>query len=465
MKIKSLLFLFALLSLLLSSGCKTTSGAIKKDKVTTDGLCKIYNKVEGFTDKIEFIGTNRNGVREGVWSQFDTDGKRYASITYLNGKREGNTILWHTNGFTNSIVFYKQGLRSGEVIQFYETREILRRGQYDTLGERDGLWLDYHLNGKVAKESLYKNGKASGLEKTYDAEGLLVSSGNLTEGRKNGLWQFYRSGKPSAEGNYLNGKEEGVWNYFLLGKKIANLSYKSGMTNGSGNFYNAEGTLVFEGNWVSNKLEGPTTTYFSNTGKVQNTGAYKNGLKSGIWKEYFSAGNLFMTGTYMNGTRNGVWQEFYPSGVLKSEGSYLAGRKSGSFLEYRPNGTLEISVTYNGATIRGAVALYSVDGKFKTRSFSIQMPVFSVDEIFENRGKQLVKKDNLKGEDIFYYPNGNPSLQQNWSMGDLSGSYTEFFENGKTKVSGQYKMGAASGEWVTYDSTGNIVSKEKKGGF
>jgi len=51
------------------------------------------------------------------------------------------------------------------------------------------------------------------------------------------------------------------------------------------------GTKWSEGEFINGKMEGSTTTYYSN-GQIRYTGSFENGLKSGEWRFYDENGEL-----------------------------------------------------------------------------------------------------------------------------------------------------------------------------
>ncbi len=79
---------------------------------------------------------------------------------------------------------------------------------------------------------------------------------------------------------------------------------------------------------------------------------------------------------------------------------------------------------------------------------------------FSNGGKSeesYYKNGVLKGEQIFYYENGQIQEVRNFDKdGSFSGAYKSYHETGKLKSEGQYINGSMSGKWKFFYRTGNI---------
>lgn len=72
----------------------------------------------------------------------------------------------------------------------------------------------------------------------------------------------------------------------------------------------------------------------------------RNGLKQGLWEEYWDNGNLQSKGSYVNGLKEGYW-EYYEDGNLISKGSYKNDLADGIWEYYYTNGRLKFGILYN----------------------------------------------------------------------------------------------------------------------
>lgn len=64
---------------------------------------------------------------------------------------------------------------------------------------RHGLFRAYHLNGNVASEGNYLDGREHGLWRDYHENGQLAAEGNFENGEEIGEWHFWDAdGSPTV---------------------------------------------------------------------------------------------------------------------------------------------------------------------------------------------------------------------------------------------------------------------------
>ena len=109
------------------------------------------------------------------------------------------------------------------------------------------------------------------------------------------------------------------------------------------------------------------------TGEVsgEESGSFKNGKRTGLWKYYFETGLLSERGYYKEGRRDRFWESFDPQGWLlqtlnykndyvtgefrsfhsfgqvKEKGNYKEGKQEGLWEYFNKNDTLERTETPN----------------------------------------------------------------------------------------------------------------------
>ncbi len=66
-------------------------------------------------------------------------------------------------------------------------------------------------------------------------------------------------------------------------------------------------------------------------------------------------------GNYENGLKTGLWKEYYPNGSLKSEITYLKGIPLGPFRSYYPNGNLAVAGIFSNEPFI-SIDIYKEDG-------------------------------------------------------------------------------------------------------
>lgn len=87
-------------------------------------------------------------------------------------------------------------------------------------------------------------------------------------------------------------------------------------------------------------------------------GGYKNGLKNGVWREYYLDGHEVAIGNYKNGLKSGSWKAYhntrmnlkylksYKQEIQVKECSYSNDLLTGPYYEYYEDGSRKIIRLY-----------------------------------------------------------------------------------------------------------------------
>ena len=90
----------------------------------------VYNKIPfGHEEYFE-----HNGLKEGIYKKYHSNGLLYLECNYINGLREGVFKRYHDNGQLYIECNYINGLR-------------------------EGIFKTYNFNGQIIEECMYVNGK------------------------------------------------------------------------------------------------------------------------------------------------------------------------------------------------------------------------------------------------------------------------------------------------------------------
>lgn len=187
----------------------------------------------------------------------------------------------------------------------------------------------YTINSEGNKEGVYEK---------YDRDKVLIHNGNYDQGKREGIWSFYRSGRLHHITQYTNGKKNGLVKYYFKNKHIYSWKWKNGKNDGFNTSRYSDGSLKFDGIYIEGKLKGDVTRY------------YKGGnIKS---KEIYKLGKL-----------EGVCQNFYNSGVIKSKGNFLNGKRIGTWEWYREDGSIASREEYDQIGKLKELLFFDKDGK------------------------------------------------------------------------------------------------------
>jgi antitoxin component YwqK of YwqJK toxin-antitoxin module len=167
------------------------------------------------------------GCKEGSDSQLSYDQKNnktmYNTVDKSKLDLHSNEGKWYYKGkpFTGNAVTYYIDKKKKELILFFE-------------GKKNGLSQKWYSNGKLQKESFYKNNKLEGEGKSWWEDGKLASESFYINGVGNGVQkEWHPNGKMSKLTTLKNGVEEGIQQAWLEnGKVYVNCEMKNGRTFG-----------------------------------------------------------------------------------------------------------------------------------------------------------------------------------------------------------------------------------------
>jgi uncharacterized protein len=339
--------------------------------------------------------------------------------------------------------------------------------------------------------------------KFYYENGKLSSEGPMRQGKPDGYWKTYHlNGKLKSEGNRKNFQLDSTWKFYNeQGKLSLEYNYKEGKKNGPVKTYGTDGKLLTEEMFTSNIKHGPSYEYYPN-GKVQKVIPFKEGREEGIGYEYDSTGVITSIITYKagftqsterinrrdaNGLRQGMWKDFWPNGKVKNEGRYLNDKKHGYFKEYNEFGNLtNASKWENGVLVVNppelakieTVTTYYPDGTIKeVGNYKDGYPegVFrQYDSTGRISGSEVYKDGVLTGKGIFdekgreqghwkeYHETGELKAEGDYLNGTRVGDWTFYYADGKTDQKGKYdQRGRPVGTWKWYYENGQLLREEQ----
>lgn len=138
-----------------------------------------------------------------------------------------------------------------------------------------------------------------------DAEGNLVESGYLLNGKKNGLWVEYHSNSdfPKIVANYVDGDFQGPFFEYNLQGQISQIAhYEKNLLEGKWTSFRFSRPVI-EANYKNGKLSGPYKEYDFRNGKIQKEANFENGLEDGLFRFYNETGEITMEYHYKKGER------------------------------------------------------------------------------------------------------------------------------------------------------------------
>jgi antitoxin component YwqK of YwqJK toxin-antitoxin module len=141
----------------------------------------------------------------------------------------------------------------------------------------------------------------------------------------------------------LNGRKTGKWTgHWTETNKFASVEYfAAGKRNGLCSYYNMNGYIIEESEYLSDSLNGISKTY-SSVGTLKEIAEFRKGRREGLTKYYNYKKQLVEEMEYHNNIRNGAHRIFYTSGRVQMEGNFVNGKENGTRKMYKNNGRMEI---------------------------------------------------------------------------------------------------------------------------
>jgi antitoxin component YwqK of YwqJK toxin-antitoxin module len=122
-----------------------------------------------------------DGHKEGVWTEFHSNGTVKSTTAYINGKKEGWSVVFNDNGQLISQVMYHNDLLHGEY-RTYSYPTLTELTLYRE-GKKEGMSKIYYTSGKIQQELIFKNGIQDGVSRYYNEEGKMTIEYEYKEGK------------------------------------------------------------------------------------------------------------------------------------------------------------------------------------------------------------------------------------------------------------------------------------------
>lgn len=306
----------------------------------------------------------------------------------------------------------------------------------------------FYPNKVISAQGYMKDGKPIGYWKSYFPNGILKAEGNRKNDLLDSLWLFYNeNGTLKEEIFYKNGIKSG---FHIIYKNTNDSTY-----------------IISKELYIEGKLNGKSF-YYDTTGILSHTVEYQNGYVHGYEKHYDKTGMLTLILKYShnnlidseylnqrdkNGLKQGIWKEFYKNEKIKIYSTFLDDTLNGYYREYDQWGNITKSLYYN----RGKIETENIENN------DIAKPTTIKKEFYKNGKLKSVGQivNNVKiGTHIYYDSLGNIENAVEYSphgivtaegatdiRGYKQGKWNYFYPDGKTKAYGMYTDDKRVGEW------------------
>lgn len=275
-----------------------------------DGEWKYYYDDGTLAEK----GNYKLDLAEGVWESFYSDGTPSLVSAYAENEPRN---LW--TGWTEA------GVKLYE-IDYGAEGKLMIVNSWNTKGKPEvingnGTYNVYHSSGKIVETGTVKDRMKVGTWQTFYDDGNKRETGHFTDDiyyvdamwspggnilveKGEGVFESYDTeGNLLETGNVSGGLREGEWTaYYPLSDRtlMSTTQYVKGEPDGLQQYFYEDGILQFEGAIKNGKREGTWTWYYQNA-SIESTVEFKAGKKEGVQNFYLDDGTITRTEVYKQG--------------------------------------------------------------------------------------------------------------------------------------------------------------------
>jgi antitoxin component YwqK of YwqJK toxin-antitoxin module len=134
---------------------------------------------------------------------YNEDGSKITETPYHNGIIHGDKYVYN-NDVLQFVYIFSEG-KCNKVQEYGPGPKLVSESQINN-GKLHGEGREYHENGICKHLFYHDNGILHGKDIYYDTRGKIHCVGNLLQGRKHGIYQYYNSlGALTHTEKYNNG--------------------------------------------------------------------------------------------------------------------------------------------------------------------------------------------------------------------------------------------------------------------
>lgn len=178
-----------------------------------------------------YVGQFKDDKPYGIFTYFDTDGKKMTEVNFLNGgpvaygkmysvsgklqaqgkyvnhEKDSTWTFYTEDGLLLSQEIYKNGKKEGKSVTYFPGTKQPAEITYYKNGLQDSAWVEYYEDGKKKGEGSYKDGNYNGRAVWYFQDGKINIIGNYVNGLKDGNWVYYWLNPDKNMAYEVKGKE------------------------------------------------------------------------------------------------------------------------------------------------------------------------------------------------------------------------------------------------------------------
>lgn len=236
-----------------------------------------------------------NGKKQGVWTEYWSDGSEKQKVNYINGKRDGEYLVFYDKDTKetknkNDVVYFRReqwvnGVKQLQTFVYYKSGQLHMKGKLASAesDDLDGKASYFREDGSLAKIVHFNNGKQDGPLKEFYPSGELKYVMQWKNDSFISLKSYAKNGSELDSGTWTNGNGSVIeYNDDESIKKVRHFKeYKLiQMDNYKDNYsklYSPDGNFLAYV-WYYGKIKNPKTyAYYHNKKMIQQFDMAKDG--------------------------------------------------------------------------------------------------------------------------------------------------------------------------------------------
>jgi antitoxin component YwqK of YwqJK toxin-antitoxin module len=201
----------------------------KKEYELRDGVKNgSYREWYDYSTVEKLTGSYRNGLREGLFTEFNNAGKKKLTYTYVAGVLQGERCDYDAKGNIETRGYLKNSMYDSTFTEYYETGEKAWEGRCRN-GLFEGDFTAYYKNGIAKEKGFYSNDVREGTVYGFTTDGRKLYSAGYKSGMLHGLYlEYHDNGNVFISQQFLNDTFAGAPTFFNeKGKPIVYIAQKS----------------------------------------------------------------------------------------------------------------------------------------------------------------------------------------------------------------------------------------------
>jgi uncharacterized protein len=244
-----------------------------------DGLW-VWNDRDGNKER---QGNYLDGKRDGPWTEW-VENKIVFTGEYTRGRPDGQFIYYDRNENELGRFDIKGG--TGSMLTFWPNKKVASRQQL-AQGAADGRYQELTNRGKIVVEGRYRNDVKHGAWKEQTPEGVPTLEQRWRRGKLDGIVKKYVDGAVATEATYKDGKAHGPYAEYRAGKPAVTGQFADDRRTGTWTHHDAEGRVTLTASYKDGVLDGAWRQLVDG---VVLEGTMTQGRRTGTWTRTDKAG-------------------------------------------------------------------------------------------------------------------------------------------------------------------------------